>query len=152
MDKDVIISVRGTQRVSPDNEGNGVELVTEGKYCKRENAYYVIYTETEMTGFEGTITTLKITDDIVTLSRTGTTNSQLIFEQGHKHVSYYDTANGAYTIGVYANKVNVDMDDSGGEISIDYSLEIDNNKTGDNDFHVLIREAKPNTHEASAKN
>lgn len=143
MSKSVIISVKGTQ-INSSSETSEIELVTEGRYYKKGNAYYVTYKETEITGMDGTTTTLKIADGVVTLMRTGSTNSQLIFEQGQKHVSYYDTAGGAFTIGVYANAVNIDVNDKGGELSVDYSIEIDDNKTGDNDLHVLIREKTEN--------
>ena len=72
--------------------------------------------------------------------RFGSVNSQFIFEQGQKHLSYYDTTYGTFTLGVYANEVEVNVNDEGGEIKVDYQLEIDNNKSGENDFHMFIRE------------
>lgn len=140
MNKDVIISVKGSQ-MNPDNEESTLELVTEGRYYRKGETYYVSYKESEVTGMEGTTTTLKVANGVVTLMRFGSINSQFIFQQGQKHVSYYDTAYGAFTIGVLANHVAIAVNDSGGEISVDYQLEIDNNKTGMNDFHMLIREA-----------
>lgn len=140
MNKDVIISVKGTQ--SSEMSGrNVIELVTEGKYYRKGDTYYVTYKESEVTGMEGTTTTLKISGGIVTLMRFGRVNSQFIFQQGQKHMSYYDTSHGAFLIGVMANEVNINVNDSGGEISVDYQVEIDYNKSGDNDFHMFIREA-----------
>ena len=140
MDKNVIISVKGSQTQEEDNVNN-LELVTEGRYYKKADTYYVTYKESEVTGMEGTTTTLKISEGIVTLMRFGAVNSQFIFEKGRKHVSYYDTAHGAFTIGVFTNEMNIDINDCGGEIWVDYKLEIDNNKTGENDFYMKIREA-----------
>lgn len=140
MNKNVIISVKGYQ-TSIDKDTNKLELVTEGKYYKKDDTYYISYKESEVTGMDGTTTTLKVRDGIVTLTRYGSVNSQFIFQQGQKHVSYYDTVYGAFTIGVFTNEVNINVDDSGGEIWVDYQLEIDNNKSGENDFHMLIREA-----------
>ncbi len=140
MDKNVIISVKGTQ-TSNDQVNNILELVTEGKYYKKDKAYFVTYDESEVTGMSGTTTTLKVMDDVVTLIRVGSVNSQFVFQQGQKHLSYYDTEYGAFTVGVTANEVDVKIDDSGGEIHIGYQLEIDNNETGENDFCMSIREA-----------
>lgn len=140
MHKNVIISVKGTQTYGNDDM-NVLELVTEGKYYKKGKTYYITYKESEVTGMDGTTTTLKVADGIVTLMRFGSVNSQFIFQQGQKHVSYYDTSYGAFTIGVFANEVCINVDDSGGEIRVDYQLEIDNNKSGENDFHMFIREA-----------
>lgn len=139
MDKNVIISVKGTQ--STNNQVNIImELVTEGKYYKKDEAYFITYDESEVTGMNGTTTTLMVTDDVVTLVRAGSVNSQFVFQQGQKHISYYDTEYGAFTVGVTANEVDVRIDDNGGEIRIDYQLEIDNNETGENDFCMSIRE------------
>lgn len=140
MDKNVIISVKGTQ--SHENQDmNAMELVTEGKYSREDNAYYVTYNESEVTGMKGTTTTLKVMDGVVTLIREGSVNSHFVFQQGQKHVSYYDTEYGAFTIGVLANAVDVRMDDNGGEIRVGYQIEIDNSNTGENDFFMSIREA-----------
>ena len=140
MNKNVIISLIGTQTMM-DQDPSKLELVTEGKYYKKGDTYFVTYRESEVTGMEGTTTTMKITDGVVTLMRFGSVNSQFIFEKGQKHISYYDTSYGAFTVGIFTNDVSIDVDDSGGEISIDYQVEIDNNKSGENDFHMFIREA-----------
>lgn len=140
MDKNVIISVKGTQ-LDMENEMNKLELVTEGKYYKKDNSYYVTYAETEVTGMEGTTTTLKIRDNTVTLMRFGIVNSQMVFEKGQKHVSYYDTAYGAFTVGVIANEVDVKIDDNSAEIKVGYQVEVDNNSTGLNNFSISVREA-----------
>lgn len=140
MKKDVIISIRGRQ-TPVDQDISKLEFVTEGKYYKKGNAYYVMYKESEVTGMDGTTTTLKIEEDEITLMRFGSVNSQFIFRKGQKHVSYYDTEYGAFTVGVTAHHLNVSVDDNGGEIEVDYEIEIDNNKTGYNDFCMFIREA-----------
>src|SRR4051812_30116461 len=102
MNKNVIISVKGTQTIV-NQDTNVLELVTEGKYYKKGDAYFITYKESEVTGMVGTTTTLKIMDKTITLMRFGSINSQFIFEQGQKHVSYYDTSYGAFTIGVFTN-------------------------------------------------
>ncbi|RCX17852.1 uncharacterized beta-barrel protein YwiB (DUF1934 family) [Anaerobacterium chartisolvens] len=138
--KNVIISVSGTQAII-DQGINHVELVTEGRYYKKADTYYAVYKESEVTGMEGTTTTLKISDRSVTLMRFGTVNTQFIFEQGQKHMSYYDTVNGAFTIGIFTNEVDVSVDDDGGQIKVDYEIEIDGQKSGINDFIMVIRQA-----------
>jgi len=140
MNKNVIISVKGVQ-ASVDQEFNEIELVTEGKYYKKGDSYYISYKESQMTGLEGTTTTLKVDDGIVTLMRFGLVNTQFIFEQGQKHVSYYDTTYGAFTVGIFTNIINIDVNERGGEIKVGYEIEIDNNKSGEIDFHMMIREA-----------
>lgn len=139
MKKPVIISFKGTQ--DDGHEKDVVELVTEGSYYKKGNNYYVTYSETELTGMEGTTTTLKIEGDKVTMLRFGQNNTQLIFEQGQRHLCCYETPYGAFTVGVHSRDVNVDVTDHGGNISASYLIEVDNAAVGSNDFTMQIREA-----------
>ncbi len=138
MDKDVIISLRGSQSTG-NGTSNTLELITEGKYYKRNNAYYITYDESEVTGMEGTTTTVKVEDGVVTFMREGAVNSQFVFQKGHKHISYYDTIHGAFTVGVLANDVNINVNDYGGEISVGYHIEV-NNETDYNEFYMSIKE------------
>lgn len=139
MAKNVMILVKGSQLQLGD-ENETLELVTEGKYSKKGTVYFVSYKESEVTGMEGTTTTLKVEDKVVTLIRTGEVNSQMVFEQGEKHMSHYDTNYGSFTIGVFANKVNVEMNDKGGEISVGYNIDIDNVERSASNFFMSIRE------------
>jgi uncharacterized beta-barrel protein YwiB (DUF1934 family) len=141
MNKDVIISVTGN-RNSQGDENFRMELVTEGKYYRQGDKYYVTYDESEVTGMKGTTTTIEVSGGTITLTRSGSVNSRFVFEKGQKHISYYDTAYGAFTVGIMACDVFIDIDDNGGSILVDYSVEIDNSNTGRSDFCMWIREAR----------
>ncbi len=138
MKKDIIISLKGRQNDGYEREE--IELVTEGTYYKEGETYFVTYNETEVTGMEGTTTTLKIENDKITMLRYGQNNSQLIFEKGQRHLCCYETPFGAFTIGVKSEIVNIDISEKGGEISAEYQIEIDNNYSGINDFCLQFRE------------
>ncbi len=140
MNKNVLITVKGNQQYSDDSDS--IELITEGKYYKKGDNYFITYKETELTGMEGTTTTLKVSEDKVTLMRFGTNNSQLIFEKGEKNLCHYETPHGSFTVGVFTNIMDVNINDTGGEIKIDYYLEIDQMQTVNNDLCVQIREAE----------
>ena len=79
--KDVLITIRGTQQVN--EEKDVVEMITTGRFYRKNNLYYISYEETEATGYEGCRTTLKVgPNDKVTMTRFGPSRSQLIVEQG----------------------------------------------------------------------
>ncbi len=137
MKKDVIISLKGSQ--SDEGEKDEIELVTEGLYYSEGSSHYITYDETEVTGLEGTTTTLKIEGSKITLLRSGRNNSQLIFEKGCRHICSYETPFGAFTIGVMSQKVDVDLSESSGMISARYRIDINNNTSGLNDFNLQFR-------------
>ena len=91
MEKPVIISIRGVQSLEPGDE-DVMELVTQGVLRQEEGeGYSLSYEESELTGLEGTLTTFHVGPDKIVLQREGTLNSQMIFEEGQKHLSLYET-------------------------------------------------------------
>ena len=143
MDKSVIISIKGKQ--SYENvEDETIELVTEGLLAKEgEGAYTLSYQESELTGLEGTLTTFQIEDDRITLMRHGEVNSQMVFEEGRRHLSMYNTPYGALAVGIKTHSMDCRMDDHGGSIEINYAIEIEHAVAGQNLFQIQVREKPP---------
>lgn len=139
--KNVMISIKGMQEVYSIDDSTDVELLTEGEFYKADGKYYAVYQESDVTGMEGTTTTVEVDDDKVSIIREGTITNQMIFIKDKKTTSYYDTQFGALTIGVLSDKINVDIDDNGGIIDVGYSLEINDETVGKNQFYISIREA-----------
>ena len=135
--KKVIVSVRGKGGLE---DGEPMELLTEGKFYKENSIYCISYEETGMTGMEGTTTTVRAGDNRVTLQRKGMVASEFIFEEGKKNVSHYATEYGVFTVGVTAEQVDVSMDDSGGIVSVVYSLDFLGNAAVKNEFILTVRE------------
>ena len=143
MDKSVIISIRGVQTLN-DDPPEVIELVTEGRLMDCGDAGYTLsYQESEITGLEGTLTTFQVEPDCITLMRMGEFNSQMVFQPGRRHFSMYDTPYGALSIGVNTKKMRADLDENGGEIEIDYAIEIDHAVAGENTFRIDVREKGP---------
>ena len=140
--KNVMISIKGMQEVYSIDDSTDVELLTEGEFYKNDGKYYAVYQESDVTGMEGTTTTVEVDNDKVSIIREGTITNQMIFIKDKKTTSYYDTQFGALTIGVLSDKINVDIDDNGGIIDVGYSLEINDETVGKNQFYISIREAQ----------
>ena len=139
MTDNVIISIKGKQLYA-ESDPDEVELVTAGT-LKRDGAggYTVSYQETELTGLEGTVTKLHIKDGQVTLLREGSINSQMVFEEGRRHLSMYETPYGALSIGVNTKRMRSTLSEAGGDLEIDYAIEIDNLIAGQNLFRMNVR-------------
>ena len=143
MDKSVIISIKGVQTFE-DNEQETIELVTEGKLMDcGDEGYTLSYQESELTGLEGTLTTFQVEPECITLMRMGEFNSQMVFQLGRRHFSMYDTPYGALSIGVNTRKMHSSLGPTGGDIEIDYAIEIDHALAGENFFQINVREKGP---------
>ncbi|MEG2074271.1 MAG: DUF1934 domain-containing protein [Angelakisella sp.] len=140
MKKDVLIKIKGTQIAAGDKDV--VELLTTGSFCRRDKSYYITYDESEATGFNGARTELRYepAESRVTMSRSGTTNSRLVIEQGRRHQCSYDTGYGNLMVGVLGNSLKSDLSDEGGSISFGYSLDINTALTSENTVDILIAE------------
>ncbi len=75
----------------------------------------------------------------MSILREGQVNSQMVFEEGRRHLTMYSAPYGALTMGVNTRKMKVDLDETGGEIEIDYALEIDHAVAGENLFQIRVR-------------
>ena len=140
MEKDVVISIKGMQKYE-GNDPDTVELVTAGRLLKDKAGYTLSYQESEITGLEGTLTTIQVEGEQVTLMRMGEFNSQMVFQEGRRHLSMYNTPYGAMSVGVNTRHLLADLSDKGGDIEIDYAIEIDHAIAGRSVFQIKVREA-----------
>lgn len=140
MEKDVVISIKGMQKyegMAPDVS----ELVTKGRLIREGGSYTLSYQESKLTGLEGTLTTIQVEGDQVTLMRVGEFNSQLVFQEGRRHLSMYNTPYGAMSIGVNTRHLLTELNDQGGAIEVDYAIEVDHALAGRSVFRISVKEA-----------
>ncbi len=139
MTDNVIISIKGKQLYA-ESGPDEMELVTSGT-LKRDSqgGFTISYQESELTGLEGTTTKLHIDGGRVTLLREGNTNSQMVFEEGRRHLSMYETPFGELSIGINTKRMRSTVDEAGGDLEIDYAIEIDNLLAGQNLFRMNVK-------------
>ena len=99
MDEKYLITIKGTMEQGGHQET--VELMTHGGFVKRDGNFFIMYRETEATGYEGCTTTVKIAEDgrRVAMMRYGKAPSQLIIEKGTRHLCHYETGYGGHLAG-----------------------------------------------------
>ncbi|KEI00327.1 DUF1934 domain-containing protein [Clostridium botulinum] len=134
--KDAIISIKSEQASIEDGT---VEVVTKGKLYKKNDLYYAIYEETEISGMKGTTTTIKIGKDKFSLLRMGTTNAKITFEANNKDLSLYNTPYGVLELTVNTKKVTINIDESGGKISSEYDMVLSGQKPINTVLNIEIK-------------
>jgi uncharacterized beta-barrel protein YwiB (DUF1934 family) len=139
MEKKVIITVSGTQCLE-DQEQEDIELMTEGAYEYAGDTGSFRYEESEITGMEGTTTEFQFSPAEVVISRKGTFASRMVFVEGRKNVFLYETPYGSATLGVDTHKITNKLGEHGGELNIDYTLQLDRMMVSRNRFLVKIKE------------
>lgn len=138
MKREVILSLRGCQNYQ-DQEPDTIEMVTEGTLEMLPGGWQVEYQESELTGLQGVTTIFSSFEDAITLTRKGALNSQMVFQEGVRHDSLYETDFGALMISVTARKITDALTEAGGTVDLSYAIEIENTTAGAIDYHLDVR-------------
>ena len=138
--KDVIISVIGVQQGV--NGPDSMELVTAGQYGQDEKETLLTWQESELTGMEGTKTSLRVQPGGVVLQREGKLNTRMEFEEGKKRYFLYETPFGSTTMGLNTRRIINRLGMHGGEMEIDYNVDLDQTVIGRNRFFIRVQEPR----------
>ena len=130
MKKDVWLTISSQQQFAGCDEEN-IDLQTAATLYERGGKYYIAYEESELTGLEGTKTTVKLDGKTVALIRTGTFPSHMLFAEDERHVA------------THTSRVHNTIGEDGGHLIIDYTVEVDNSLMGEHHFEMTVS-TKPN--------
>lgn len=114
-----------------------IEVNTIGKIFEKNKDIYVVYEESE----EGQkiTTTVKISDEEVSIKRFGNVNSLMVFKEKHKHLTKYKTNQGVFMIETETIKLIVDKSKKDYiKLNIEYNINILDLFKGKNEINMLI--------------
>ena len=134
----VLLFIRGEQYFD-DVDPDATELMTDGILEMTEDGLRFSYQETELTGMEGTTTTFEVLGKKVILKRSGTVNSQMVFEEGKQHTSLYETPFGELSVDIQTSRLLHNLSERGGVMEIKYSIAVEHTVTGRNCFKIRVK-------------
>ena len=139
MMKDVLISIRSSFSYE-EGEEQQMDFTTDGYYFYEDDVGCLSYEETEVTGMEGTRTSLFVMPDQVVVDREGTVTSRMVFKEGLKSAFQYATPFGNANMGINTRRITRNMDGSGGSVEIDYVVDMEHVVASRNKFSITVRE------------
>ncbi len=125
------------------DEEDAIELSTEGVMKVDENKIELVYEESELTGMEGSTTTVYFelgNPGFVTIYRTGSVSTSLVFEKGKRHHCAYNTPIMPFEICVKTIKVENNILTEG-RLKLDYVIEIRGAKAERTKFELTVMDA-----------
>jgi len=131
-----VISVVSKQSGNDDEK---IEVVTPGTFYGKEGKFYIVYDETEISGMQGTKTTIKVEEDQFTLIRKGTTNTRMLFKEKHNDFIMYQTPHGMLQLSINIKKLSIDVDENGGSIMALYNMGISGEQALSTELNVNIK-------------
>ena len=123
MDKEVWVSVAGLQ-FGNNPEGEKIEIITPGSYYRKNNSHYVLYDEIGEDGDEITKNVVRFDGNVLTISKRGFTNVEMIFEENKRNMTNYVTPYGTLLVGIDTDRVDIRESEDVINIDIDYALDI----------------------------
>ncbi len=142
MMKDVVIYIRNHFGCDGE-EQDTLDFTTDGLYTYDDDGTACLtYLETEVTGMEGTRTSVMVLPDKVVVDRDGTVTSRMVFRPGEKHAFLYDTPVGSATMHMDTRGLNARFNEHGGHMEIDYVLDMEHAFASRNRFRLTVKEQK----------
>lgn len=135
----------GEEDVSLEEESGPIEMFSEGEIYITDERVIIAYDESELTGMEGSTTQVRFersSPELVTMMRSGTVNTILVFEEGKRHICTYQTEYMPFEICVYTKEVRNDLLESG-KIELDYIVEIRGAQAEKTHFTIEIFDSEP---------
>ena len=136
MTQEVLLTLQGLQFDQREVDADKIETVTVGDYYKKNGKHYVVYEEVTE-GFEQTTKNrLKISENMLELSRNGLINMHMVFQENKKNLTNYNTPFGQILIGIDTKKIQINEQADKIVVDVDYSLDI--NYEFLSDCHIKI--------------
>lgn len=136
--KDALIKIRSIQINEEDKDET--EIITEGRYELKGSVCELRYDETEATGYEGSVTSVKAEHGKwLRMIRAGAANAELFVEVGRKNYCHYATPYGDMVMGVLAKSVNADVNEDGGRINAEYIIDVNSILLGNFSIDIDIK-------------
>ena len=133
----VLISLTSIQW--QDGEKSETELLTKAAFTHENGLDIITYEDTSATGFEGSVTTIKIDgSSSASIVRAGTNNSVLSLEIGRKHFCQYGTPYGNLQIGVYTHAIRNTLKRDG-KVYMKYTLDLNSSYLSDNEIIMTVQ-------------
>ena len=134
MAKDVLVSVKGIQNI--DGEKDSVEVITAGTWYEKNGKQYLLYEESYEEVQVTTKNTLKITPELIEVSKKGVVSSKMIYELGKKHQTNYMTPMGMIVLGITTKDIFVEADQESLHVEIKYAMEMNGQFVSDSILEI----------------
>ena len=109
-----------------ENNDGTIELNSEGVLCVDDKRAVISYDESELTGMEGSTTEVGFDLDnagLVTMMRSGSVSTVLVFEAGKRHSCVYQTQIMPFDVCLWCRGVQNRLEQEG-KLCLDYEVEV----------------------------
>ena len=128
MTKDILLQISGTQKElqAPEMEKSAepIEIITAATYYQKNEKHYIMYEEVTEGVSEVTRNRIKISKDMLDITKRGVTNVHMVFERDKKNMTYYCTPYGNMSMGIHVYEMKMEEKEHEIRIDVKYGLEL----------------------------
>ena len=139
MMKDVVISMHSVHGYDSDN-ADTIDFCTDGYFYREGDVSCFSYMESEVTGMEGTRTSVVVRFDEIVIDRDGLVSGRMVFREGQKNSFLYSTPYGTATLGINTRRIFHDFNENGGSMEMDYVMDMEHEFVSRNRIYLKIKE------------
>ena len=137
MTEDVLIGIRGLHTAG-DGSDDDIEVIFPGVCKMLGDTWYVHYSE-PVEGMEGSVNNLiKLRQHHLEVTKKGLTNTHMVFEEGKKTLTWYETPIGKVWLGIAATSVEVKENGDSIDASAVYALDVNEEHMADCTLSISI--------------
>ena len=137
MIKEVQILLSG-MHIGPEKEK--IVQRHKGEYYKKNANHYILYEEAEDEVSTKTKNVIKITEHGMELTRRGTVNVHMLFEEAKTFQTVYQTPFGPIMLGIETKKIEITEQDGSIRVLAIYDLEIDGEHQADCRIELEVKD------------
>ncbi len=123
MTKEVLLTLKGLQyEAGEDNQA--IETITPAEYYRKDGNHYIIYDEVSEGLEEAIENRIKFREDYLEVTKKGTVNVHMVFEEKKKNITNYATPYGEIIVGVDTGTVKMTEEEEHIMVQVEYSLDV----------------------------
>lgn len=135
MTEEIIITLTDIHKIDNQKEKN--ESTIRGKLETNNGGYTITYDEKDL---DSSTTTVHLScEKILTVTRHGSYSMHLVMQENKRHVCPYATPAGTVQLGVSAEHIKSNMQDTAGTLDFEYTLDLNGEILSKNRLILQIR-------------
>lgn len=142
MTKNVQICLHSRQREKGRDDAQEIMTMSSGTCYEKNGRYFLIYDEM-VEGFEKPVKNkIKFGERFLEITRSGTVNSRMVFEEGKKNLTNYNIPYGNIAIGIDTKKIHIARESDRIAVDVEYVLDMNYEYFADCKIVINIRSDK----------
>ncbi len=140
MKEKVLVTITGSHET--DGETESIETLQPGNYKFLHGKHFIQYEEVLEESLSGKPVSakclLKVSENNVTLSKKGPTQTEMYFKTGESYTTIYETPFGSLQMKLYTTALKIQETEDSLTIQIDYSMDMNYSHVSDCNIKIHI--------------